>query len=101
MLNERFFASLILTISVIITIAIAPIVFGQFMAYSLYPFLTHWLFIVMVVVASIVGFLLHPDDAFKIISHLWYTEKPHNAEITVNLWVFLIVIGLASLFMSA
>ena len=99
-INERIFASLILTFSIIITVSIAPIFLGALLSVKVYSLFTSWFFIVMVILSSIIGFILHPDDTFKVISHLWYTEKPHNGQATFYLWALLIGIGWLSFVLS-
>ncbi len=97
---ERIFASLVLTASIVLTVVVLPLYLtvraGHVGSVELYQYYTHWLFITVVVVISIIGLIVPPAKSFKILGHLWYTEKPHNDHLTLLLWLILIFVGVVA-----
>ncbi len=95
-ISERITTSIGFAVCIALTIAITPILIslkGAFVGgIKLYAFYTHWLFILSIVVSIFLGFIMG-RKSFVILGHLWYTEKPHNNQLTTLLWVVIIGIG--------
>jgi hypothetical protein len=44
----------------------------------------------LLALSAIMGMALGPDRSMKLLGHLWGTERPRRAEMTIGLWVFFI-----------
>ena len=97
---DRVISTLLFSFCIILTTAIAPIVasikVGAPGGVKFYYFYTHWLFVTLIIGSMFLGFVLGPINCFKVLGHLWYTEKPHNNNLTAFLWVILIAAGVIS-----
>lgn len=86
---DRVLSALMFSFCLMFTTAIAPIVasikVGVPGGIKLYYFYTHWLFIALIIASAVSGFVLGPGACFKVLGHIWYTEKPHNNHLTVLL----------------
>jgi len=103
---ERFFTSILFTTSLTITISILPFIIsmksrGRPGYFDLYMFYTSWWFITIILLSIVFSFFFHPYKVYKILGHLWYTEKPKDDNITIFIWSLILLIGFFSYYFTA